>query len=711
MTPDPTPAAGGPIDRLAGNRKALAVLLFAAAALWAVPLVTSGVWFSKAVQAAKKADPDQPKDTDPAAARLSDAADPNTGNYLVTIILSLSGVLTGAATGVYFLASLPPLDPARSRLHVRSAVLLVGGLFGLFLMLLGAWFFIDQYSVLSEWLAGTGRPKGAWKPVVAVLLVAAGAGLGFVAGLPARAEERNNQFLRRLVYGSGLVLTTLLLVMALVIGNVIAGVKLPNRLDTTSSGIFTLNASTEEFVRKLDRPVTVYALIPGGDEEPWVRDTRAMLTTLQDINPARFRVRFYGQTLSRSDLSDLKKRFPQADIEEVGLIVAVGEDESRYSFLRGTDLVKRDMDPRGRSSGKDAFQGEGKLVRELQFLADDKQKAAVYFTQGSGELSLDGGPDVRPDRAATQLKAYLVKFNVDVRPLPLDAPGAKVPEDAALVVILDPRNGLAPAALDAVREYMARPAKDGKKGKLIVAAGPHEGPVAGGGRAVRPSGLDELLGEYNVRPRDAFVYTFHRDGTLPAYLAVGAVTSAAMTAQNPIATALLNQDVLLPYVRPFDIPTTGGNPQYQTTMLLVADGTTWLEEREPANVRAVVQELNSSADARTRKQLSPRPNKIVAATAAEGTSTRLVAIGCGYLFTDEFSQRVRAEGVNPGGQFLALGIDFLRERPIVDVAVKDYSYYTPKADMGLVPLAVLPLGLAVLAVAGLGAGVWVVRRK
>ncbi|MGG2319964.1 hypothetical protein, partial [Salmonella enterica] len=69
-TPD-TPAAGGPLDRLAGNRKTAAALLFALAVVWAVPAVVAGVRFARAVAANQAADAAKPEaDKDPAAAKL-----------------------------------------------------------------------------------------------------------------------------------------------------------------------------------------------------------------------------------------------------------------------------------------------------------------------------------------------------------------------------------------------------------------------------------------------------------------------------------------------------------------------------------------------------------------------------------------------------------------------------------------------------------------
>ena len=43
----------------------------------------------------------------------------------------------------------------------------------------------------------------------------------------------------------------------------------------------------------------------------------------------------------------------------------------------------------------------------------------------------------------------------------------KVPDDAAVVVIADPRAAIPPEQVEALRKYMALPLPGGKKGKLI----------------------------------------------------------------------------------------------------------------------------------------------------------------------------------------------------------------------------------------------------
>ena len=145
------------------------------------------------------------------------------------------GAAVGLGVGGSVLAKVPKPDVAGQRADARVAILLAGGLFGFVLMVGGLWFFYLWFGSLTAWLDQGKRGEAKWVlgPILAFL---AGAGLAFVSAQPARAEERNNPLLRRLVYGANLGLSALLLLLILPVGNVFASLRVPNQLDTTPAG-------------------------------------------------------------------------------------------------------------------------------------------------------------------------------------------------------------------------------------------------------------------------------------------------------------------------------------------------------------------------------------------------------------------------------------------------------------------------------------------
>ena len=86
-------------------------------------------------------------------------------------------------------------------------------------------------------------------------------------------------------------LLLLLLLLILTVGNVFASLRVPNQLDTTASGFYTLDDSTKQVIASLEQPVTAYSTLyagAGGEaRERLVRDARSLLTAAQEVNSAR----------------------------------------------------------------------------------------------------------------------------------------------------------------------------------------------------------------------------------------------------------------------------------------------------------------------------------------------------------------------------------------------------------------------------------------
>ena len=101
-------------------------------------------------------------------------------------------------------------------------------------------------------------------------------------------------------------------------------------------------------------------------------------------------------TLSTPAIKDLVKKYPQIDSEGVLIVYGEGKDENA-SFIRRDDLVSRDTNPMMRTPGDLKFQGETKLMTELSFLSENKQRPVVYFTQSAEELDLN---DRKPQQDA-----------------------------------------------------------------------------------------------------------------------------------------------------------------------------------------------------------------------------------------------------------------------------------------------------------------------
>lgn len=713
-TPAPTePAEGQPVVEFVRTQRQTAAYVFLGLSLaFLVATIFLGVRSFRTPTAEKPAETKTADEEKPPELPKAEVADPKKGDYTVGWLATLVGFLITAAAGVYLQVRPPADTPAGQRTEARKVILAAGGLLGFALIIFGGWYFYRWSDSLNNWLDKGEKKEMLWV-VVPLLMVAGGAGLVFAAVQPARAEERNNTTLRRLVYGSNFGLTVLLLLVLLVATNVVIAMKVPNQLDTTETGFYTLSDTTKNFLGKLPEPVTMYVIMPDSGDR-LSNDIRQFAYSARDAADGKLTLRFVSPVSNQAELTRLQEKYPRLGRDAEGILLTAGADEKRNAFIPFNDLFEIDPATR-RPKG---FAGEAKVMRELRFLADNEQKPVVYFTQGHGELSITGGAaaEATVSGSASQLKSFLERAYLDVRPLTFPAQNPTVPDDAAVVVVAEPQSALPPAAVGAIRKYMTEPRKGEGKGKLIVLAGAVPGP---NDKGVAPTGLEGLLAEFDVRLGDKFIYNNQAE-RLPARIAL--VTFNRAAAQNPIYQALK------PVIRgafPFDyareVTPLTTNPQFQATSLLITypGRLTWLEPDRVADPNQVIQDLNDNEAARVRKNLTDRPRSVGVVVSEAGSphggpggSGRLLVVGNATVFSDDAVARGRTP---PTFDLMSVAIDWLRDRPVLATGVesKVYREYQPPepAAVDATRLLYLPLGLGMLLVVGLGAGVWVIRRK
>ncbi|HET6576092.1 MAG TPA: Gldg family protein, partial [Fimbriiglobus sp.] len=721
-TPDvPTTAPAPVADYVAANRGPVAVALIA---VGLVCLAVGGYYLVKGFNAAK---PEVKADAPDAAPDVV-IANPNQTAYLSAGIIGLLGAAVGIGVGGLVLAKVPRPDVADRRADARGTILLAGGLFGFVLMLGGLWFFYLWFGSLTAWLDQGKRGEAKWV-LGPILAFVAGAALAFAASQPARAEERNNPLLRRLVYGSNLGLSALLLLLLLTAGNVFAALRVPNQLDTTSGGVYTLTLhdSTRQLIAGLDQPVTAYSTLyegAGRDAEMIrvVEDSRRLLTAAQEVDPAKFRVRFLNPSLDKDEIDRLSNTYPQFDRQQLGILLVAGEGgaAARASFIRGSELSSQESD--GRSSHM-VFQGEARLARELLFLSEGKTRPVVYFTQGHGELEIAPPPavdQVRPAgvRTATAIREAMAKNNVDVRPLTFDLTAPKVPDDATVLVVADPTATLPKEQAEAIAKYMAEPRPGGKKkGKLIVLTSPHPRPTDNMG--VIGTGLEDmLLNTFGVQLGQEYLYNEPLQG-VTYNEAITALSATLVQSRNPLALAFLRRPLVMPDCRKvMPAGPARGPRRVEPLFVTVPDRFTWLETDPLINPTRRWRELlrPENKQLRGERELTGDPRVLSVlvsempadASAGEAAPTARVAVyGSGTFFADPPPARRPNQ---PADLFVAT-LDWLRDRPVVTIPDKAYGRYEMKPGADATRLLYLPVGLTVLGILAVGFGMWVFRQK
>ena len=233
-----------------------------------------------------------------------------------------------------------------ARLRCAIEVLAFGSFVGLTTALLGLMLGIRWNESLFKWINDDSTLDAKWV-LIAASIFTAGLIIMFMSLQLARAEERTNSTLRRMLYGFNSVFLGLLLFMVLLVLNVFSFFKVPSTLVTNDSAFTELTEPSKTFLHSLDKPVKVYLMLPEKYQEP-VRtrqgvipyerlysDCRGLLSQCE--NQSKF---FHAEYLSpgldsariAAVLDRLKVKVDERDKEPFGMLI-VGDNEEAVTFI------------------------------------------------------------------------------------------------------------------------------------------------------------------------------------------------------------------------------------------------------------------------------------------------------------------------------------------------------------------------------------------
>jgi hypothetical protein len=606
-------------------------------------------------------------------------------------------------------------------------LLFLGSLAGLVLICAGIILTVQRWETVTGGLEEWHKDRNWLWVLLGPVLVVGGLLAMFAVLQVARSEERTNPGMRRLIYGYNAVLTALLVLAILVILNVSTYLPMApftwaqQTYDWTENKIYSLSPGSKELIQRLDRPVTVYVLLPSSDEFT-LREVRTLLDNARAIN-RNIDVKELSPDLNPQAVSQLEKKYDLP--ERQGLLVVYGpEGDDKSEFISVNDFAPRRA---GGGLGKPGekekieFKGESALIGALSTLAEGKEKPVLYFTQGNGEPDLNSFDNMRDDRGLGLLRDRLTRAKYEVKELKLGAGNDKVPDDATVVVIARPSREFSQPALDALRAYLKPTDPKAKKGKLIVL---FDVVTDADGNMVR-TGLEDLLQrEFGVQVDDNRVVCLgsRRD---PLDVPVGAT-------EHPIVSRFEEGRLLLHDVRtvhPADRNPAGPPPAAQADPILLADPQfgIWKETNLNVDVAAEVQSLlkpNRRAD--LLKKLSQEALPVAVAVSEQGGPSGDPSDPHAFMHRQQQPRMVvfgdatwvGNRRMGDGGYFdlFTSSLAWLRDKPDVASVTenKERKAYTiqPKdpgqfwGQVFWIPMALLTVGIV-----GLGTGVWVVRRR
>jgi hypothetical protein len=396
----------------------------------------------------------------------------------------------------------------------------------------------------------------------------------------------------------------------------------PWRIDLTRAHRFTLSPETIAYVRELDRPVRI---IVTEEEDSAPADLRGLLREYQKVsesNPAGGRI-----TVEYIDV-DLSRR----EAQQLG----VEEPNSVYVLPPGGHPQMLPIDElyvyvNQQSS---AFQGEKLITADILDVASAKKKK-IYFLYGHSELRPD---DPDPIRGLSTLRDLFQKrnFDVDSPPIDLSATPPLIPDDAALLISVQPQTRFSPAEQELLRNYLG--AHDGR---LILFLAPGY-----------DNGLDLLMHDWGVTVDDDIL----RDNGSENVTEDGDFIVTSFAQAHPVTQALLHSSYkarlrvgpLVRTVRP-DM-TRAADSGLDVVTLAGSSPSAWGEVNFTARGTAAV--MDPRVDIRPLASMDP-PNSLGICVAAEHLAARdnlpfsvrtgrLIVFGSGDLVDNH---RIADEGV------------------------------------------------------------------
>ena len=325
--------------------------------------------------------------------------------------------------------------------------------------------------------------------------------------------------------GTNAIIATLAMLVILGLINFL-GVRYGARVDLTENQLFTLSPLSQQVVKNLQQPVTVWVFNPN----PHPTD-RELLE-----NYHRYGSNFKFQFVDPQLKPGLAQKFNVQSPGEVYL-----EYGAQRQLLQTVNDAER--------------LSEIKLTNGIGQLTSDRIDK-VYFLQGHGERPLE-----QVEGGLSQAVSALKEKNFTAQPLNL-ADRSEVPKDASLVVIAGAKQALFEGEVQALRNYLS------SGGSLLVMVDPETNP-----------GLDSLLTDWGVKVDIQIAIDASGQGRS---VGLGPATPLVTSYSNhPITKDFGNGFSFYPLARPVEVKAVDG---VQETPLVRTSEQSWGEstpEKQP----------------------------------------------------------------------------------------------------------------------------------
>ena len=273
----------------------------------------------------------------------------------------------------------------------------------------------------------------------------------------------------------------LLLILSLIAGMNYLAVRHFSRFDLTENHRFALSPETRAYLQEIQEPVDIIVTIPRNSQR---QEEQALYRyTSQILKEFAYYSRREGNFLVRIEYVDIYTDLGRAEslarqygLDQINSVLVVSGNRRR--LIRADELVTfANLRPV-------AYKGEATLASAIIEVTQE-QSPKLYFLKGHREMDPN---DNSPAQGLSQLTSELRLRNFQIETLDLSAV-SQVPEDAAVLILADPKGPLLTSELDKIRSYLVD-----RAGRVIVWVSP--------GTDTR---LNVLVAEWGMRLPDLLV--------------------------------------------------------------------------------------------------------------------------------------------------------------------------------------------------------------
>ena len=634
-------------------------------------------------------------------------------------------------------------------ISMRGLILIVGGLAG-FALAVGSGFqvFFWRSEIIINGMKSW-QSEESWKLWLCVYLGLAGLVLIFGSFWLGKMDIRVSPMFRRLFYGYNAVLTGLLLLAILTVINIMIYTRFPYNYNwSATQGFYSLSSKSKNILDSIkDEPIK--ATVVMSQTGPLFADIRNLLENMNSYNP-RLVVEYVSPDLEPDTVKELAKNYAKlkkpglSESEDgdtrTGVLLVRGKDTGKldnHTFVDMRDLFavanesQEERDPQKIRKYKE-FLGENVLMTEISYLATNQSKPLVYITQGVGEYDIKPfemiGPFRRPVLSTSEFIKTLKAQKYEVRILNWGFPKGKersgivdyfksepkskgkIPIEADVLVIADPKTLSSPPfdkeMTNALDVFMAH------GGRIIFLSNAHLGEIKRGGpKKIIDLGIEDWFKRYGVDLGKDRVLTYHGPNNRTPPIRAEAII--AMQGKNKITQQeeLRGRRVLVDLSRTVS-PSFGGNAfGYSAEPLIIIppklNSVSW-GERDAKHVLEARDYIASLvADKKIIGKFSDQPLPVGVTVFDKEDDPRMVVMGDATFIENNNME------TQPYRDFMLSCVAIMANRPqmIGIEAKKTSTFKLDPVNFSLSRMTLLPLGLMVLGIAGLGTGVWLSRRR